>query len=68
MATKYRVIKVKGAEPESFMVVGIDFDQHAITRTSNAMSEVDMRTYLKKEGGSDAEVNTWIEQARRYPE
>src|SRR5262249_40072458 len=30
MATKYRVIKIKGAERESFMVVGIDFDEHNI--------------------------------------
>ena len=41
MTTKYRVVKVKQAsgEPETFMVVGIDFDEHTIKSMSRAMSE-----------------------------
>ena len=33
MATKYRVVQVKGARPETFIVVGIDFETTAITST-----------------------------------
>ena len=67
MATKYRVVKVKGAKPEIFIVVGIDFDQHAITSTSLSMSEPTMRSYLEDAGASEKEINAWIEQARQYP-
>ena len=67
MAIKYRVIKVKGAKPETFIVVGIDFAASTITSTSESMSEADMRAYLKKAGASDKETTSWIEQARTYP-
>lgn len=67
MATKYRVVQVKGAKPETFVVVGIDFDQHAVTSTSESMNEAAMRGYLKKAGATEAEIGTWIEQARKYP-
>jgi hypothetical protein len=67
MATKYRVIKVKGAKPETFIVVGIDFGQGTIISTSESMPEVEMRTYLKKAGASEKETNDWIAQARTYP-
>jgi len=67
MATKYRVVKVKGAKPEIFIVVGIDFDQHAITSTSLSMSEANMRSYLEEAGATEKEINAWIDQARQYP-
>ena len=67
MATKYRVIKVKGAKPETFIVVGIDFGKSLITSTSESMSEADMRAYLSTSGASDSDTNTWIDQARKYP-
>jgi len=67
MATKYRVIKVKGTKPEMFIVVGIDFGQSAITSTSEAMSESAMRGYLQKAGASEGEIKSWIDQARTYP-
>ena len=67
MATKYRVVKVKGAKPETFIVVGIDFEQRAITSTSESMAETAMRSYLKKAGASEKEIDEWIEQARQYP-
>lgn len=67
MATKYRVIKVKGAEPETFIVVGIDFGQGTIISTSESMPEAEMRTHLKKAGASEQETNDWIAQARTYP-
>ncbi len=67
MATKYRVIKVKGAQSESFIVVGIDFDDHTIKSTSPSMSEADLREHLHQAGATVEEVATWIEQGRAYP-
>ncbi len=67
MATKYRVIKVKGTKPETFIVVGIDFSQSAITSTSEAMLETEMRGYLQKAGASEKDIASWIDQARKYP-
>jgi hypothetical protein len=67
MATKYRVVQVKGAKPETFIVVGIDFEKNAIASTSQSMSEAEMRAHLRKAGASDKEVNSWIDQARKYP-
>jgi hypothetical protein len=67
MSTKYRVVQVKGAKPETFIVVGIDFAANAITSTSESMREAEMRTYLEKQGASKKEMDAWIEQARHYP-
>jgi hypothetical protein len=67
MATKYRVVQVKGAKPETFIVVGIDFGEAAITSTSASMHEKEMRTYLEKAGASKKDIEAWIEQARKYP-
>jgi hypothetical protein len=67
MATKYRVIKVKGAEPESFIVLGIDFDGHIIKSTSPSMSEPEIREHLRQAGATTDEVAAWIEQGRVYP-
>ena len=67
MATKYRVVKVKGTKPETFIVVGIDFEEHKITSTSESMAEPAMRSYLKNAGASEKDVNAWIAQARQYP-
>jgi hypothetical protein len=53
MATKYRVVQVKGEQPESFIVVGIDFEAATITSTSEVMREPEMRIYLEKSGGVD---------------
>lgn len=67
MATKYRVVKVKGSKPETFIVVGIDFSQGTIMSTSESMQEKDMRSHLEKAGASKKDIETWIEQARKYP-
>ena len=67
MATKYRVVKVKGAKPETFIVVGVDFEQHEIISTSESMTEASMRKYLKNAGASEKDSNDWIEQSRKYP-
>jgi len=68
VATKYRVVQVKGAKPETFIVVGIDFEEGAITSTSASMHEAEMRSYLQKAGASQKEIAAWIDQARKYPE
>ncbi len=67
MATKYRVVQVKGAKPETFIVVGIDFTENMIKSTSAAMPEADLRKYLLNAGAKESEIKTWIEQARAYP-
>jgi hypothetical protein len=67
MATKYRVIKVKGSEPESFIVVGIDFTDHVIKSTSPSMSETELREHLRQAGATGDEISTWVEQGREYP-
>ena len=68
MPTRYRVVKVKGVEPEVFIIVGIDFDEHAIKSTSLAMSEADLRAHLHEAGASQDEITAWIEQGQGYPE
>ncbi|HZD32755.1 MAG TPA: hypothetical protein VE779_13980 [Candidatus Angelobacter sp.] len=67
MATKYRVIMVRGAEPEAFIVVGIDFDAGLIKTTSATMSESSLRQHLQRAGATQAEVDEWIHQGRTYP-
>lgn len=66
VATKYRVVQVKGSKPETFIVVGIDFAAGAITSTSESMREADMRSYLEREGASHTEIDAWIHQASQY--
>lgn len=68
MPTRYRVVKVKGVEPEVFIIVGIDFDEHSIRSTSLAMSEADLRAHLREAGASQDEITAWIEQGQAYPE
>lgn len=67
MATKYRVVQVKGAKPETFIVVGIDFEAGTITSTSESMHESAMRSYLQNAGASKKDIEAWIAQARNYP-
>ena len=40
MAVKYRVLQVKGAQEESFIVVGIDFEAGTITSTTEMMLRI----------------------------
>ncbi len=67
MAAKYRVLQVKGAQAESFVVVGIDFEAETITSTTEMMHEPEMRTFLERAGASKKEIDEWMEQARKYP-
>jgi hypothetical protein len=54
-------------EPESFVVVGIDFDEHAIKSTSPSMSEPELRDHLREAGATADDISTWIAQGRAYP-
>ena len=67
MATKYRVVQITGETPETFIVIGIDFEKRTITSTSESMREPEMRLYLEKNGASQKDMNSWIEQSRSYP-
>jgi hypothetical protein len=67
MATKYRVVQVKGSKPETFIVVGIDFEKSAIVSTSESMNEVVMRRYLEDTGAPQKDIEAWIAQSRQYP-
>jgi len=67
MATKYRVVQVKGIKPETFIVVGIDFEKGGIASTSESMAEPALRGYLKNAGATEFDIKTWLEQARNYP-
>ena len=66
MATKYRVVKIKGSRPETFIVIGIDFEKAAITSTSESMREPQLRAYLEKNGATEEDIKEWIEQSRTY--
>jgi hypothetical protein len=68
MPTRYRVVRVKGVEPEMFIIVGIDFEDHVVNSTSQAMSETVLRSHLHEAGASADEITTWIEQGRAYPD
>jgi len=67
MATKYRVIQVKGAKPELFIVIGIDFEAHRIKSASAAMPEDELREHLRQAGATPAEISGWLDQGRTYP-
>jgi surfactin synthase thioesterase subunit len=67
MASKYRVVQIKGAKPELFIVVGIDFDEHSIKSTSRSMSEAELQEHLRQAGAAPEEISTWIGQAKTYP-
>ena len=68
MPTRYRVVRVKGVDPETFIIIGIDFEEHIIKSTSKAMSEATLRAHLHEAGASADEITAWIEQGRAYPE
>jgi hypothetical protein len=67
MSIRYRVIKVKGSEPEKFIVIGIDFSEHMVKSSSRAMEEAELREHLREAGASDDQIKAWIQQGRAYP-
>jgi hypothetical protein len=67
MSTRYRVIKVKGSEPEKFIVIGIDFGEHRVKSTSATMEEPELREHLRQAGAGEDQIKAWIQQGRAYP-
>ena len=67
MSIRYRVSKVKGSEPEKFIVIGIDFSEHLVKSSSRAMEEAELREHLREAGASDDQIKAWIQQGRAYP-
>jgi hypothetical protein len=67
MSIRYRVIKVKGSEPEKFIVIGLDFSEHMVKSSSRAMEEAELREHLREAGASDDQIKAWIQQGRAYP-
>ena len=67
MSTRYRVIKVKGSEPEEFIVIGIDFGEHLVKSSSRAMEEPELREHLREAGATEDQIKAWIQQGRAYP-
>lgn len=64
---RYRVVKVKGTNSETCIVVGIDFDKGEITRTLESMREPETRVYLQKAGASEKDVNSTSILGSRRP-
>lgn len=67
MAARYRVVQIKGSNPELFIVVGIDFEERTIKSTSKSMPESELRSHLRGAGATLDEISGWVEQAKSYP-
>jgi hypothetical protein len=68
MPTRYRVVRIKDIEPEIFVIVGVDFEEHVIKSASRAMSEAVLWAHLHEAGASADEITAWIEQGRSNPD
>jgi len=65
MAIQYAVVRVKGMEPETFVVIGIDFaDGAPMKEMSKQMTEAEMRDHLEKSGFSPHGIDVAIRTAR----
>ena len=66
---RYEIVKVKGSDPEQFVRIWLDPELPSGTfiKTSpeQGMSEAELRADLTKEGGSEAEIKSVIERARK---
>jgi hypothetical protein len=65
MPTRRRAIKVKGVEPEVFIIVGIDFDEHIIRSTFQAISEAALCAHLREAGASQDEMTASSSRGER---
>ncbi len=60
--------KVKGSEPEKFVLITMHSDQFTIKSTSNAMTEPEFREFCSvngKPGLREDEIDSMIEEARK---
>ena len=65
----YAVVKVRGADPEVFWIVWIDFQlpNKSFMKTSQNLTESEVRTELAKMGHTESETNSLIKNARENP-
>jgi hypothetical protein len=68
MATRYAIAMLKGKTPEMFVVVGVDFQKGEPRLMSKAMSELEIRQHLAKQGASRQKIDEVIERARENPQ
>ncbi len=66
---RYAVVKVKGADPEVFWIIWIDsqLPKGSFMKTSQNLSESEVRTEFAKMGRTEVEINSLIKQARENP-
>jgi hypothetical protein len=66
---RYGVIKVKNSDPEQFLIgwLSSDLPKGCFMKTSGSLTEVQLRTELKKMGRTNAEADSLIERARANP-
>ena len=66
---RYAVAKVAGADPEVFWIVWEDaqMPKGSFMKTSQNLTEGEVRTELGKMGCTKPEINSLIEQARENP-
>ena len=66
---KWGVAKVKGVDPEHFFIFLITPQgfKGPFMRTSDFLSEGELRSDLKSRGSTDAEIENLIERARANP-
>lgn len=64
------VVKIKGSEPERFMIVGVDWGHRQgepFMRTSLEMSEEELRKELESQDVSRVAIDDLIKRARENP-
>ena len=66
---KLGVAKVKGIEPEQFFIflMNTEGSKGPFLRTSDFLSEDELRSDLESSGSTEAEINSLIERARANP-
>ena len=66
---KLGVAKVKGIEPEPFFIflMNTEGSKGPFMRTSDFLSEDELRSDFESNGSTEAEINSLIERARANP-
>lgn len=66
---RYAVVKVGGADPEVFWVVWEDsqLPNESFMKTSQNLTESELRTELAKMERTESEINSLIKKARENP-
>ena len=67
---KWGVAKVKGIEPEQFFIflINTEGSKGPLMRASEFLSEEELKSDMKSNGSTEAEINSLIERARANPQ